>query len=53
METNKASLELYRHEAIEAAMGLMYGQKVIAKIHDAKDVAEIERIMVTARKGMK
>ena len=39
----------YRKEALEAAYGLNYGRDVIQKIQLAKNDAEIERIMVTAR----
>lgn len=40
----------YRDIALTAARQLGYGNTVIEKIKEAKDDAEIERIMVTARK---
>ena len=39
----------YRKDALEAAYGLNYGRDVIQKIQVAKNDAEIERIMITAR----
>ena len=47
------SVELYRSDAIEAATDLLYGDEVIQQIKEAKTVAEIERIMVAARKRRK
>ena len=40
----------YRKEAIKAAKDLGYGYVIIAKIKAAKTDAEIEHIMVQARK---
>ena len=41
--------ENYRNQAMIAAEDLFYGNKVIEKIKAAKNDAEIERIMNTAR----
>lgn len=43
----------YKKQAIQAAKDLEYDQEVIIKLKKAKSDAEIERIMVTARKGGK
>lgn len=51
--TDWCSVELYRSDAIEAANDLLYGDEVIQQIKEAKTVAEIERIMVSARKRRK
>lgn len=51
--TDWCSVELYRSDAIEAATDLLYGDEVIQQIKEAKTVAEIERIMVAARKRRK
>ena len=40
----------YRDNAIKAARDLCYGGEVIKKIKAAKTEAEIERIMINARK---
>jgi hypothetical protein len=40
----------YKQIAVEAATDLGYGDLVIERINRAKSEAEIERIMVTARK---
>ena len=42
--------ENYRNQAIIAAEDLRYGNEVIEKIKAAKNDAEIERIMNTARR---
>lgn len=42
----------YRYFALDAARQLGYGDKVVSQIRAAKDDAEIERIMVTARKRL-
>lgn len=47
------SLETYKNEAIKAAKGLYYGQRVINKIKAAKSETEITNIMADARKGIK
>lgn len=43
----------YRSEALKAAKELGYGDEVIRRIKNAKSDAEIEHIMVSARKGKK
>ena len=40
----------YRDNAIKAAKDLKYGKDVIERIKTAKTEAEIERIMINARK---
>ena len=42
-------LQAYRQEAMHAARGLRYGDKVISAINQAKSISEISRIMATAR----
>ncbi len=49
---NYAKESTYRYFAIDAARQLRYGDTVVNKIRAAKDDAEIERIMVTARKSL-
>ena len=44
---------LYKKEALEAAMDLNYSKEVIRKIEDAKSDNEISRIMKTARERRK
>ena len=42
-------LKRCQNEAIEAADGLLYPEKVVDAIKKAKTVAEVSRIMSTAR----
>ena len=42
----------YRKQAIIVAKDLCYGNEVIEKIKASKSIAEIERVMNTARKNM-
>ena len=44
--------ENYKKRAIIAAKELCYYNEVIRKIKESKSVAEIERVMNTARKNM-
>ena len=48
MITN-TSFKTYQEDAIQAAKELMYGNKVIARLENAKTEADICRIMATAR----
>ena len=43
------SFKTYQEDAIQAAEELMYGNKVIARLENAKTEADICRIMATAR----
>lgn len=40
----------FRREAIKAAKDFNYGDEVIQNLKDAKTIAEMDRIMRTARK---
>lgn len=42
----------YKREAIKAAKQLFYPKEVIARLRKAKSEAEVERIMVSARKAL-
>lgn len=44
-----APFKTYQEDAIQAAEELMYGDKVIARLENAKTEADICRIMATAR----
>ena len=44
--------ENYKKRAMIAAKDLCYDNEVIEKIKESKSIAEIERIMNTARKNM-
>ena len=48
MITN-AHYKTYKEDAIQVAKELMYGDKVIARLENAKTEADICRIMATAR----
>ena len=48
MITN-TSFKTYQEDAIQVAEELMYGDKVIARLENAKTEADICRIMATAR----
>lgn len=48
MATNPL-FKTYQEDAIQAAEELMYGDKVIARLENAKTEADICRIMATAR----
>ena len=48
MVTN-ISFKAYQEDAIQVAEELMYGDKVIARLKNAKTEADICRIMATAR----
>ena len=48
MITN-TSFKTYQEDAIQVAEELMYGDKVIASLENAKTEADICRIMATAR----
>lgn len=48
MATNPL-FKVYQEDAIQAAEELMYGDKVIARLENAKTEADICRIMATAR----
>ena len=50
-ESDRISLKLYKKDAMTVARDLCYGPKIILQIHDAKSISEVERIMVSARKG--
>ena len=43
------SFKTYKEDAIQAAKELMYDDKVIARLENAKTEADICRIMATAR----
>ena len=43
------SFKTYQEDAIQVAEELMYGDKVIARLENAKTEADICRIMATAR----
>ena len=43
------SFKTYKEDAIQAAKELMYDNKVIARLENAKTEADICRIMATAR----
>ena len=45
----KLFFKAYKENAIQAAKELMYGDKVIARLENAKTEADICRIMATAR----
>lgn len=43
----------YRKQAIHAAIELGYGAIVVSAVRESNSIAEIERIMSTARRAMK
>lgn len=49
---NKEDDMSYRKFALKAAKDLCYGEEVIDLIKNAKNNEEIERIMISARKGL-
>ena len=46
----ESEVKLFKRQAIKAAKDLLYGNEVVKQLEAAKTIAEMDRIMKTARK---
>lgn len=46
----ESEVKLFKRQAIKAAKDLLYGNEVVKQLEAAKTIAEMDRIIKTARK---